>query len=115
VRIEPFVPQAEVLPQADVVVCHGGSGSVVGALAHGVPLLVLPMGADQPDNAVRVEALGAGLQRDVMTVTPAEVEAAVDRLLHDPSYRDAAGEIAAECAALPDASTAVARIEGLLP
>jgi UDP:flavonoid glycosyltransferase YjiC (YdhE family) len=115
VRIEPFVPQAEVLPAADVVVCHGGSGSVIGALAHGVPLLVLPMGADQPDNAARVEALGAGLQRDVMTVTPTGVGAAVDDLLHDVRYRDAARELAAECAALPDAGTAVARIEGLLP
>jgi UDP:flavonoid glycosyltransferase YjiC (YdhE family) len=104
-----------VLPHSDAVVCHGGSGSVIGSLAHGLPLLVLPMGADQPDNAARVEALGAGLQRDVMTVTPGEVEAAVDHLLHDPSYRDAAREIAAECSALPDASAAVARIEGLLP
>ena len=66
VRVEEFVAQTEVLPEADVVVCHGGSGSVVGALACGVPLLVLPMGADQMDNAARVAALGVGVRRDVM-------------------------------------------------
>jgi UDP:flavonoid glycosyltransferase YjiC (YdhE family) len=113
VRVAPFVPQAEVLPEVDVVACHGGSGSVIGALAHGVPLLVLPMGADQPDNAARVEALGAGVQRDVMSVTPAEIAAAVDDLLRDPRYRASARAIEAECAALPGPDAAVAPIEQL--
>ena len=51
VRIERFVPQAEILPRCDAVVSHGGSGSVLGALAHGIPLVLLPIGADQPLNA----------------------------------------------------------------
>ena len=59
VRIERFVPQAALLPHCDLVVSHGGSGSVLGALAHGLPMVLLPLGADQPLNAARCAALGA--------------------------------------------------------
>ena len=48
VRAERFVPQSEELPHCDLVISHGGSGSVLGALAHGLPQLLLPLGADQP-------------------------------------------------------------------
>ena len=51
--VERFVPQAEVLPHCSVVVSHGGSGTTYGALAHGLPLLMLPHAADQFDNAAR--------------------------------------------------------------
>lgn len=57
VRIDRFVPQEVLLPHCDVVVSHAGSGSVIGALAFGVPLVLLPMGADQPLNADRCQAL----------------------------------------------------------
>jgi hypothetical protein len=55
------VPQQDVLPDAALVVCHGGSGTTFGALAAGVPLVFVPMFADQRPNAERVEELGAGV------------------------------------------------------
>jgi UDP:flavonoid glycosyltransferase YjiC (YdhE family) len=113
VRVERFVPQAEVLPASDVVVCHGGSGSVVGALAWGRPILVLPMGADQLDNAARVEALGVGISLDVMTATPQDIAAAVREILDDHSYERAAKAIAEEARALPPAASVVPLLEGL--
>ena len=58
VRVEQYVPQSLLLPRCDLVVSHAGSGSVVGALAHGLPMVLLPIGADQPLNAARCEALG---------------------------------------------------------
>ncbi|HEY8788110.1 MAG TPA: glycosyltransferase [Actinopolymorphaceae bacterium] len=58
VRVDRFVRQEALLPHCDVVVSHAGSGSVIGALAFGVPLVLLPMGADQPLNADRCLALG---------------------------------------------------------
>jgi UDP:flavonoid glycosyltransferase YjiC (YdhE family) len=61
VHIAEWVPQADVLGHASVVVCHGGSGTTLGALAAGVPLVVTPLFADQPYNARRVAASGAGL------------------------------------------------------
>lgn len=60
VTLAAFVPQAEVPGHAAAVLCHGGSGTLLGALAGGVPLVVAPIFADQPDNAVVVEAIGAG-------------------------------------------------------
>ena len=60
-HVERFVPQADVFGHASLVVTHGGSGTTLGALAAGLPLVVVPLFADQPDNARRVEAVGAGV------------------------------------------------------
>ena len=60
IRIEQWVPQADVLARAAAVVCHGGAGSTLGALAAGLPLVVVPLFADQPLNASRVAAAGRG-------------------------------------------------------
>jgi UDP:flavonoid glycosyltransferase YjiC (YdhE family) len=107
VRVERFVPQDEVLPRCVLAVTHAGSGSLLGALAHGVPLLLLPLGADQPVNAARCAALGLGRVLDAMTVTPAEVHAAAAAVLADPGCRAAARGLAAEFAALPDPAAAL--------
>lgn len=113
VVVERFVPQWAVLPECDLVVSHGGSGGVIGALAHGLPLVVLPLGADQPHNAARVEALGVGCVLDAVTATPEEVQAAVARLLADPGPRAAAERLGDECAALPPPAEAVAWLEAV--
>ena len=60
VRVEPWVPQQDVLAHAAAAVVHGGSGSTLGALAAGVPLVVVPLFADQPQNARRVRRGGCG-------------------------------------------------------
>ena len=57
VRIERYVPQTLVFPRCDLVICHAGSGTVMAALAHGLPLVLVPLGADQPQNARRCAAL----------------------------------------------------------
>lgn len=113
VMIERFVPQWSVLPRSDLVVSHGGSGGVIGALAHGLPLVVLPLGADQPHNAARVEALGVGQVLDAVTATPDEVQAAVAQVLADPVPRAAAERLGDQCAALPPPAEAVAWLEDL--
>jgi UDP:flavonoid glycosyltransferase YjiC (YdhE family) len=113
VRIERFVPQSEVLPHVDLVVSHGGSGSVLGALAHGRPMVVLPIGADQPLNAVRISALGAGRALDAIRATPDEVREAVASVLADAACREAAGRLADEIAALAPPGVAVALLERL--
>src|SRR5262249_48125850 len=66
VKIMQYIPQALLLPHCDLIVSHAGSGSVMGALAHGLPQLLLPMGADQPLNAERCLALGLALSLDVI-------------------------------------------------
>jgi UDP:flavonoid glycosyltransferase YjiC (YdhE family) len=113
VRIERFVPQHEILPACSLAVTHAGSGSVIGALAFGVPLLLLPMGADQPHNADRCAALGVGRVLDPLTATPAEIRAAATDLLTSPAYRTAAARLRTETAALPPPAHAVDLIAAL--
>jgi UDP:flavonoid glycosyltransferase YjiC (YdhE family) len=113
IRIETHVAHAALFPRCDAVVSHGGSGTVIDALAAGLPQVVLPMGADQPLNAARVEALGAGVVLDPLRVTPAEIGAAVRAVLEQPSYRAAAERARNEVLALPDAAHAVTLLERL--
>jgi UDP:flavonoid glycosyltransferase YjiC (YdhE family) len=111
-HVEQWVPQADVLAQAAVVVCHGGSGTTFGALAAGVPLVVCPLFADQSTNGRLVEAAGAGLVvtgRDevpggLRSLGPADtgpIREAVTVVMGDRAYRRAAGRIGAEMAAAP--------------
>lgn len=79
-------PHAQVFPHASAIITHAGHGTVMRALASGVPLLCLPMGRDQDDNAARVFARGAGL-RLKPSAKPPRIAAAVRRLLDEPGFR----------------------------
>lgn len=113
VTVRPYIPQAAVLDGCDLVVCHGGSGSVIGALTEGVPLVVLPMGGDQPHNARRCATLGVGVTVDAITATPAAIRVAINKVLGDPAYRRRAVALQHEAATLPTASDALALLERL--
>jgi UDP:flavonoid glycosyltransferase YjiC (YdhE family) len=112
VRAERWVPQAEVFTEADAMVGHGGFGTTLGALLAGVPQVVVPLFADQPHNARRIAALGAGLVAHADD--PASVRAAVERVLAEPAFRVAAGRVAREAQALPSIDEAPAAIEALV-
>lgn len=101
VRVEAFVPQRELLGRCAAVVCHGGSGTLVAALSLGIPAVVLPMGADQPDNADRCAQLGVGVALDPLTASPAEIAVATSTVLRDRAFSAAAARLAAEAAAQP--------------
>jgi UDP:flavonoid glycosyltransferase YjiC (YdhE family) len=105
VHVEVWVPQRDVLPHVGAVVCHGGSGTVVGSLAAGVPLVVVPLFADQPYNAQRVAAVGAGLA--VPGATPAALGDAITRVLTDSEFRQGARRVADEIAAMPTIDSAI--------
>lgn len=113
VRIERYVPQSEVLPHCDGVVSHGGSGSVTNALAHGLPMVLIPLGADQPLNAARCETLGVARVLDALTATPQQVREAVSRVLDDSAYGRAAERIRDEIAALSGPEHAIMLLERL--
>jgi len=112
VRAERWIPQAEVLTEADAMIGHGGFGTTLGALLAGVPQVVVPLFADQPYNARRIAALGAGLAAD--SGAPASVRAAVERVLAEPGFRVAAGRVALEAQAMPSIDAAPAELEALV-
>jgi UDP:flavonoid glycosyltransferase YjiC (YdhE family) len=104
VRVERWVPQQDVLGHAAAALVHGGSGSTLGALAAGVPLAVMPLFADQPQNARRVAEVGAGVavepNRDDLDATVSPLREAIRTVLDDPSYGERARALAEESRAL---------------
>ena len=113
VRIERYVPQSLLLPRCALVVCHAGSGAVLGALAAGLPLVLTPITADQPENADRCAAAGAARVLQPAEVSPASVREAVRAVLGDPAYTQAAARVRAEMAALPPLEHVVGLLERL--
>jgi MGT family glycosyltransferase len=85
-----FVPQPEVLARAALFVTHGGMNGVNEALYAGVPMLVVPQGADQWLVSRRVVELGAGLSIRTQDAAEGSVRALARRLLDEPSFRAAA-------------------------
>jgi UDP:flavonoid glycosyltransferase YjiC (YdhE family) len=83
-----------VFPLASAVVCHGGHGTVMKALAHGLPVVVMPFGRDQKDNGARVVVAGAGLSLSP-NASPARIAVAIRRVLEEPGFREGAQRMAA--------------------
>jgi len=112
VTVVRSAPHRQVLDHADVLVTHGGHGTVMKGLVAGVPIVCLPTGRDQPDNAARLRHRGAGVTLR-KGAAPARVAAAVQRVLDDPSYRVAAARLGAELRAESARGLAVAELDGL--
>lgn len=113
VRIERFIPQAEVLRHADLVVSHGGSGTLMATLAHGLPSVLLPLGADQPHNAARAEELGLARSLDAATATPETIRRSVSEALDDQVARERARRVADEIDGLPGVEETTRLLETL--
>ena len=107
VHVEPWIDQARVLGHADLVVCHGGSGTTLAALAAGVPLVMVPLFADQFENARRVGQTGAG---QVVETTAPQITRSIEDVLGDVTYRDRARAIAAEMAATATVEEVLTRL-----
>jgi UDP:flavonoid glycosyltransferase YjiC (YdhE family) len=105
VHVEPFVDQAALLPHLDLVVHHGGSGTILGALSHGTPQLLIPKGADQFLNADLMAAAGLAAVLEPSQTTPDAVATMAKAALVEP--RPAVDQVRAEIAALPDPAEVV--------
>jgi UDP:flavonoid glycosyltransferase YjiC (YdhE family) len=106
VRVERWMDQNDVLRRATVVVCHGGGGTTLGAVAAGVPLVVAPLfSKDQYINAGRIAAAGAGVD---VAPDAREIRDGLDRVLGDVSFAHAARSLADELAGHPSTDEAFA-------
>lgn len=114
VRVERFVPQAQVLPACAVVVSHGGSGTVLGALAAGLPLVLLPQGANQFENAAQCERIGVAVSLQPADASAKAIAGALRLVLNEPSYREEARRVGEEIAAMRSAEQVAAAVEGLV-
>jgi MGT family glycosyltransferase len=101
-RVAEFLPYAELLPRADLMVSNGGFGGVQQALAHGVPLVVAGATEDKPEVAARVAWSGSGVNLRSGAPSPPRIRRAVRRVLGRPRYRVAAARLEREIAELPD-------------
>lgn len=90
-------PHNHVMPEAALVITHGGHGTVTRALMHGKPMIVVPHGRDQADNAVRVTARGAGIMLPA-DAPAAAFRAAIERVFSEPGYAAAARGLGARVA-----------------
>ncbi|MFE5490859.1 glycosyltransferase [Streptomyces virginiae] len=113
VLLQESVPQPELLPHLDAVVCHAGHNTVCEALAHGLPLVVAPIRDDQPIVARQVVEAGAGIRVRFGRTRAEELRDALTSVLDDPGHRRAARRIQASFAAAGGAAAAADRLEKL--
>lgn len=113
VRVVRSAPHAQLFPAADVVVTHAGHGTLMKALAAGVPTLCLPLGRDQHDNVTRATRLGAVLGLKA-TASPAQIAAGVRRLLDEPAYRSSARAVGERIRAEAAGSVLVDELEAMV-
>ncbi|HVM39835.1 MAG TPA: glycosyltransferase [Acidimicrobiia bacterium] len=113
VRVERYVPQAQILGDVDLVLCHGGSGTMLAALAAGVPVVIVPQGADQFRNAPFWVASGAVVTPDGPLSGAVLRRALADARPGGP-LREAAERVRDVIAAMPPPETTAAHIESLL-
>jgi UDP:flavonoid glycosyltransferase YjiC (YdhE family) len=105
VLVRSYVPQSQLLPHCNLVVSHAGSGSVLGALSHGLPMVLLPMGADQTLNAARAQQLHLAEVLDPVGATPAAIKRAATRTMADPPICRTSSRYNARSALFPAQNT----------
>lgn len=114
VHVERWLPLAPLLPKCSAVVCHAGSGTTLAALVCGLPLVLVPQGADQFTNAAACEAAGVATVLRPQQLSSAAVQEAVRGVLTDGSPQAAAARrAAAQIAAMPDAEQVAKELQEL--
>jgi UDP:flavonoid glycosyltransferase YjiC (YdhE family) len=107
----PWMSYARTMPRCDLVVTHGGHGTLARALASGCPVVVCPAGGDMAESAARVDWAGLGVRLAPRFCTPWGVRLAVRRALARPALWTRAAEVAEWAFANPGPATAAAQLE----
>lgn len=113
IHIERFLPLGALLAHCSLVLFHGGSGTLGHVVAQGLPMVILPLGADQPENAARCAELGVSRSLDPEELAPDAVRDVVLDVLESPSYRQRAERLRDEFDRLPGPDFTVELLERL--
>ncbi|MGI8593782.1 MAG: glycosyltransferase, partial [Solirubrobacteraceae bacterium] len=108
-RLVDWVSYSRTMPRCDLVVCHGGHGTVVRALASGCAVVASPAAGDMNENAARLDWAGLGVRLPTRLLSPTTVRLAVERALADHGLR-ARARHAAEWVAANDGATRAAEL-----
>jgi MGT family glycosyltransferase len=111
-RVKQFIPQAQLLPHGAAVVHHAGAGTMFGALAHGLPSVALPQGADNFNIANLQQKAGVAHTLMPAEVTGAAIRSGLRTVLDVVTYRRRTCELAGEIAAMPSPGDVAARLAG---
>lgn len=115
VHIERYIEHEKLLPHCDVVICHGGCGTTISALSHGLPLMIIPQGgAVQLRNAQACERAGAGMMLATENISVLAIRTKVLQLLNEARFKQTAQKIAHEIHRQPLPSDVVSVIEKLV-
>lgn len=101
IHVAQWLSLAAILPRCAAVLCHAGAGTTLAALAHGIPLVLTPKGADQFPTAAACQSAGAALTLTPEEVSPTTVSAAVHTVLTNRVYRENARRLQAEITTMP--------------
>ncbi len=112
-RVVRYIPVSALLREASLLVFHAGSGTMLAGLAAGVPLVLLPVNADQPDNAERCVAAGVARALGPEARSAADVRDAAAAVLGDAAYGAAAVRLRGEIAAMPEPREVLPVLEAL--
>lgn len=115
IHLEQWLPLAAVLARCDAVVCHGGAGTTLAALSQGLPLLLLPRGADQFPTAAACRTVGAAQVVPPDAVTADTVRSGISAMLTDASYAAAAVRLKADIDGMPSPATVAGGLFESLP
>nr|XP_027827204.2 UDP-glucuronosyltransferase 2B17-like isoform X4 [Ovis aries] len=91
-RLYKWIPQNDLLghPKTKAFITHGGTNGIYEAIYHGIPMVGLPLFADQPDNIARVKAKGAAVRVDLETMSARDLLSALKEVINNPSYKEKA-------------------------
>ena len=113
VEVVPSAPHGPILREASLAITHCGHGTVMKALAHGVPMVCIPMGRDQNDTAARVVHHGAGIRLSPRS-SATRIAAAAREVLMDPRFRDNAQRLSRAIAEEARTTDVVAELEAVV-
>lgn len=113
VYIEPYIPNSLLLPHCEIIISHAGYGTVMGALKAGIPMVLIPLGADQNFHAKRCEELGVAIVLNADKISPSEVRKSVKTVFNSPKYRIEAQKLKQKFNSAPSLNNAIRLLEKL--